>query len=319
MTAPSSISPPTTSKASSTATSLPASAAGPSPSNLQISHLIEKFGREAVLASLSPRRAKAVNLLTSGIYGRTGSISSRSGDLQRSLASRLLRSPDLPGSTLFGLTWKVRTTPLGFPILAQRASARRTSDSAFGSWGTPKVATGDYQTGKNGEKILNLQGQAKLTSWPTPTVHDSERGGQAKRAAGETRHGSNLQDFALLASWATPAARGYRSESATDEFNEKRWNHPRGKPLSAEVTLASWGTPRVTNNGNHGSPKRANDGRARLEDQVHGAISTGSPAQTEKRGQLNPAFSRWLMGYPAAWDACAPTAMRSSRKRPLPS
>lgn len=42
------------------------------------------------------------------------------------------------------------------------------------------------------------QPQDGSTSWPTPTVHDPMRGGQAKRAAGATRHGSNLQDFALL-------------------------------------------------------------------------------------------------------------------------
>jgi len=39
-----------------------------------------------------------------------------------------------------------------------------------------------------------------------------------------------------------------------------------------------------------------------------------SSAPTEKRGALNPEFSRWLMGFPAAWDACAPTAMPSSRR-----
>lgn len=32
----------------------------------------------------------------------------------------------------------------------------------------------------------------------------------------------------------------------------------------------------------------------------------GFPCATEKAGQLNPAHSRWLMAYPAAWDACAP-------------
>jgi len=45
-----------------------------------------------------------------------------------------------------------------------------------------------------------------------------------------------------------------------------------------------------------------------------GQTAIGSPAATENHGQLNPAHSRWLMGYPAEWDACAPTAMPSSRK-----
>jgi len=50
-----------------------------------------------------------------------------------------------------------------------------------------------------------------------------------------------------------------------------------------------------------------------------GLTVIGSPAATEKPGQLNPAHSRWLMGYPPEWDACAPTVIPSSRKSRKPS
>src|SRR5208282_4345141 len=138
-------------------------------------------GLDRAPASPSAPREKEKDSPTSGTSGQRGSISSGSVGLQSLLASRLKDRLEGRGSTLYSLTWKDAATPAGRSFSLLRASARRISDT-------------------------------ELTGWPTPQTQDSSGGGQAKRAMAEARHGSNLNDFAMLAGWPTPTQRDWRSD-----------------------------------------------------------------------------------------------------------
>lgn len=101
---------------------------------------INQCGQDLAPANLSARQAKEQGLMMSGIYGLIGTGSSASASLQSSLANRLQARTASTGSTLYKLTWKESTTPLGQRICALRASGRRTSDNGCFSYPTPRAA-----------------------------------------------------------------------------------------------------------------------------------------------------------------------------------
>jgi len=161
----------------------------------------DQSGRAHVPANLSARAAQERGCLTSGTSGLTGTTSSRSAALQRSLESRLRAKTGLVGSTLYKLTWKERTTPSGLSICALRASAPRTSGNGFGSWPTP--TTRDHKGGYIGGRIRDgkistdtLDVAAQLVGWTTPSASDGTRGGSGITAK---MSGSSLTQMSKMA------------------------------------------------------------------------------------------------------------------------
>ncbi len=81
------------------------------------------------------------------------------------------------------------------------------------------------------------------------------------------------------------------------------------------VAVAMWPTPYASDNRDRGNLSNpCVQRRIELGKQIGLttlAKSVGLTAQTEKRGQLNPAFTCWLMGYPLNYEKLLYTALET--------
>lgn len=362
------------------AISLPASESGPAPCAVPDGPTTVRFGPDRNLASLTARQAKEKGLLTSGTCAPPGTTLSSTANrpAYQSLVSRLRTVTDLAGSTLFGLTWKIRVTPSGRSICALRASVRRIFASVCigqpfpaDSWSTPTAHEGrlGYQNRRNGKKGIQksmttevidyfdpVRGDPRLASWNTPRATDGTKGGPNQG------NGALAADVAL-AGWptpmaGTPAQNGNNAAGNTDSSRKTvalaSWASPRsaeagpdyaimdrpdsgGLSLQTQVALTHWTTPKASDNqtesvetkaarnkkhydagkskgvGGLTLPMQASiTGPVRLT--ASGQVLTGLDAGMESSGQLSPSMSKWLMGLPPIWDACAPTKKQMEKK-----
>ena len=330
-------------------TSLPGSGAGTEHSPLLVGKVQSSPRPAPVNRFRAPVNSEVRKM--NGTSGLNSTGSSASYDLALRLGNRLAANLGLSGSPEYTLIWRNSVTPSQLPISRLRASARPISGSGCGGLqkdGWPKTPTASDGEGGVMEIRPGTTGKYKLRDWahmagwrsPNSTDHKGVSGPNCK--AFQQGNINRLPDQVdkQMAGWKTPIqadASGFPRQKEKRIKTDRQTRNPEHSgnykmDLKDEVQVAGWSTPqhhdhkgtwraRYTKDNGQKSPK---DQHA-LQDQAilaSGPTPSGIPAETGNPAaslRLNPIFSLWLMGYPAAWGLCgllsAPTKKARSKRQ----
>ena len=198
------------------------------------------------------------------------------------------------------------------------------------------------------DRTDQLPRKAQLAGWPTARSSDGAK--NVRTAEGSEREiarkGSpqDMNQAAHLAGWPTPQALTHpkpgQSQSGNTDFS-RRTEALMGKEVAGhnlndlmDNWCSGWPTPSAQSpnslrgKGQDPEIRKASGRQVNLTDAVNwlkerpcparltasGEMLIGSSAEMDAGGQLDPAFSRWLMGLPPEWDDCAVMAMESLRR-----
>jgi len=215
---------------------------------------------------------------------------------------RRLQHPSRPGRTVSGNLREVATlSSWPTPQCADINASRVADPQAYSCRELRREASGS---------ILAHTAQARVpvAGWPTP---QEDNASNASGHAGTDY--SDLPTTTRMAPWKTPS-----SVDGVGGVMPYRPDLPKGLHyrLRDQSQLASWLTPSASDDvaGNPGASSQPMLGsQSKLA--TSGVRRSRTSASTARRGVLNPAFSRWLMSFPAAWDVAALLAARSMPPR----
>lgn len=283
--------------------SSPELAAGRLPSASLASPMITLAGQEAHHVSHSAQQVSSSGNSTSDTLPQHLCALSLSAALQSSLANRLRRQLESTGSMIYSMSWKEKNTPAGRQYCQRLASVLRIKETDYSLvrsfWNTPAASDGlrggtGITKGMTGSSLSQL---VKMAAWLSPCAQNGTVNGyqdwQKVIKRKEAGRQQNLQDVVILAAWPTPTANDFKGSGKTvirkdgknRTFDRLDYATEQGLNCLPEIPFAI----RLT---------------------ASGQMLTGSAAKMEHSGRLRPEHSRWLMGFPPEWDACAVTVTR---------